>query len=411
MSTNKRRVETVAYVVRYWIGRWKWLAASLVSAAVGLIGAFSTIPLTINLVFAIGAFFLIFVEAKAQLKRWRSVSFRRRSADSFSDVLGQLEGNKRFRPQVFPHGIFIHDVTLSSKIRSGLVKARVINEQYTTPPEIGDLGLRYLSQALPGARRLHDGDVLGWNTDIGRTSNIDINEIEMQPATFFQKLQTDEFALWDVKSRGTQDAKYGRSLFIDTSHNIRDLGKSWLLNGIGTSTLAFTSDGKLVVIEQSKRNARSRGLYAPSGSGSLEARDFGRLASTTLDHLAANGANRELEEEAGVAESEIVESQFLGFGRWLDKAACPELFTITRLSVSSDELDRRPIPAKEKGFVDDRTTIRLSADEADWLVDTPERMLPDIYRPRASVPLLAALSLLAETSSWGYPEWLPAPTG
>lgn len=366
-----------------------------------MVGAFYPIPMTLNLFFAAGAFVLIYIEAEGQIKRWKSTSFKRRTADSFSDVLGRLADNGRFRPQILPHGIFVHDVLLSARIRTGEVRARIASEQYTTPPEIGDLGLRYLSQALPGTRRLHDGEVLGWNTDIGSTATIDVSEIEMQPATFFQKLQTDEFALWDVKKRGSQIGKFGRQLFIDSSSNIRDLGRSWLLNAIGTSTLAFTSDGKLILIEQSKRNARSRGLYAPSGSGSLEEKDFDQLPAISLDRLAANGANRELVEEAGVLDSEIIESQFLGFGRWLDRAACPELLSVTRLAVTSDELDRRPIPAKERGFVDDRKTIRLVGDPAAWEIDTPENMLPPEYRHRASVPLLAALSLLAEGAATG----------
>ncbi|WP_245787291.1 hypothetical protein [Amycolatopsis saalfeldensis] len=88
----------------------------------------------------------------------------------------------------------------------------------------------------------------------------------------------------------------------------------------GVSTIAFTTDGKLVAVRQSARNSVSGLLLAPSGSGSLEPRDL-RTADggeRRLLHTAVGaGMERELREESGVHADEITSPHRL---RALDKA-------------------------------------------------------------------------------------------
>lgn len=399
MVTLRRWTRMHLYVIWSTAKRLRWILLSLAAATSGTVDLFTPIPRVLVTLTASLALLLLGIEIFSYLKRRRSTVFQPRTSDTFSDVKSALDGNTRFRIQEWANGTFVHDEMITLLIRQGRVSALLAaSTSYIAPPEIRHLGERYLEHHLDDAKRnqreVWDDPVLGWNTNIGRDDDYAIGSIELTPSSFYQRLRTDDFAMNDVIQSGAVRPEYGRSLFINRTGYPRDFGSSWLLNGIGTSALAFTTDGKLVLIEQSRRNARSRGLFAPSGSGSLEPQDFKKLSSLKLHDLAAQGANRELMEEAGVREEEIVSNHFLGFGRWLEKAACPELFTCTQLSVHSEELERRPIPSSDRRLVASRKTHRLIGAPEAWDHERPEELLAAEYRGRLSVPLSTAMSLL-----------------
>src|SRR6202000_2507747 len=82
------------------------------------------------------------------------------------------------------------------------------------------------------------------------------------------------------------------------------LDDSQLSNHMGASTIALfrQTDGSCVVVlpEQGAKAARSAGLLAPTGSGSLDWADVSQAPSLDLLSLIARGANRELFEEQGI---------------------------------------------------------------------------------------------------------------
>jgi 8-oxo-dGTP pyrophosphatase MutT (NUDIX family) len=398
MITLRRWARMHFYVLWSTAKRLQWILVSLAAAAIGTVDLFTPVPQILVIATAVVAFLLLILEVANHIKRRRSTIFQPRTADTFTDVKKALEDNDRFRILEWANGTFVHDNRVSFLIQEGRLSARLAaTTTYIAPPEIRHLGERYLEQHLDDAKRnqreVWDDAVVGWNTNIGFENDFDVQDIEMTPSSFYHRLRTDDFSMNDVMQSGSARPEYGRQLFINRLGRLRDFGSSWLLNGIGTSTLAFTSDGKLVLVEQSKRNARSQGLFAPSGSGSLEPQDFAMSPALDLRDLAANGANRELAEETGIRREEIVTSQFLGFGRWLEKAACPELFTLTLLSVHSDDLGRRSIPSSDRRLVESRKIQRLIGTSTDWDHAHPESLLPVDYRGRLSVPLSTALSL------------------
>src|SRR6202012_5910941 len=160
--------------------------------------------------------------------------------------------------------------------------------------------------------------------------------------------------------------------------------------------LAVTADGKLVVVLQSEKNRRSPGLYAPSGSGSLEQQDFRGADSIELGALASNGALRELSEETAILEAEVRAHYFLGFGRWLNEAASPELLTIAFLTIDSHEVLRRRIPTPDRPFNGGTEAVSFAEPPGRWKSARYEEMVALDVRRRLSVPLAAALALLAD---------------
>ncbi len=324
-------------------------------------------------------------------------------SDSFEDVLQATNNHGRFTYRKFSHGSFLSDGLVSAAIHDGL-EARVDPEQFTVPAALRPLGQRFLDEKIK-TKHVFDGPILGWNSNVGVGQAVsDLPRwIDFQPATYFQHIATDQLALHDVKKNDRFMDDHGRRLFITRRGVLRDFRDSWLVNVVGTSVMAFTSDGKLILVDQGIHNLNNGGQLAPSGSGALELRDFQGNPSLPLSELAANGANRELQEEAGVQAGEIRESFFLGFGRWLDKAGRPELMTLSLLSVDSHVLEQRITEKLERPFVRGRSFTRLVGEPGAW-GSSPEAMLDSQYRGRLSLPLSVGLALLKEFVANGGPS-------
>jgi hypothetical protein len=160
----------------------------------------------------------------------------------------------------------------------------------------------------------------------------------VQESDFFSLLCSNELTRWDITSPDGP-FRFREEFLLDREGNFRPLESSHLNNSIGTSTLAITTDDHLVVTLQSTRSQASSGRLAPSGSGALEPRDLMRNAN--LQEFVAGGAERELAEETTIPRTAISGTAVIGYGRWLDRGAKPEFFSVTALNMSSRDFSRR----------------------------------------------------------------------
>lgn len=402
MTIIGRESATAVFRIKRTAKGLRWIILSTVLAVIGLLGVWISIPEWLNLLLAAISFALLYLEVRDHRRSVASTVFEPRVSDSFESVVKATGNDDRFTYRKFPHGSFLSDTLVSSAIRNGL-EARLDPKPFTVHPALNVFGQRFLDEKIK-LRHVFDGPILGWNSNVG--VGMAASElppwIDFQAATYFQHIETDQLALHDVSQGGRFSEDHGRRLFITRRGVLRDFRDSWLVNVVGTSVMAFTSDGKLLVVDQGIHNLNSGGQLAPSGSGALEPKDFQGHAALPLAELAANGANRELQEEAGVLASEIRESHFLGFGRWLDKAARPELMTLSLLSVESHVLEQRMTEKLEKPFVRGRTFTRLVGEPSEW-GPSPETMLEPHYRGRLSLPLSVGLALLEEFVAAGGP--------
>jgi hypothetical protein len=72
---------------------------------------------------------------------------------------------------------------------------------------------------------------------------------------------------------------------------------------------------------------------------------------------------------------------------------------VTFLNIDSHVVARKPIRSAERTFTMGTSSMRFEQGRADWNPDKPADMLPAAQRARMSVPLGAALSLLAEEAA------------
>src|SRR4051812_35605749 len=119
---------------------------------------------------------------------------------------------------------------------------------------------------------------------------------------------------------------------VDHRGELLSLEKNKLANPIGVSTLAFTDDGKLVLVLQDNKAHSSGNKYAPAGSGSSDHQDLKilRRRREPLQDFIARGMRRELREECRLQERELGETLLLGYFRWINKGAKPEYVGVTR---------------------------------------------------------------------------------
>lgn len=371
----------------------RWILVSLTLAVVGLADIWFAVPSVVTATLCGISFVLLWSEWRQHAARLRSLTFVDRHGDDYADVASSCEGSSRFTFLTIQDHHVVLDRAASTAISAGRVQGRLASANYVLRHEL-KAGIRFRSIRVK-RRATYNGHILGLDTNLGTSEDLQSETWELVPARYWDHLSSDIMASKLALRSGEPLYNLGRSLFVDRRAALRDFGDSWLLNGIGTSLLAITTDHRLVVVSQSELNESSGGLLAPSASGSLEPKDMNGSSLVDLAQLAATGALRELAEETGVQESDVIETAFLGFGRWLEKAAKPELWSVARLAVDSHDVKRRRIQSFEKPFTTSVRSIRLR-NYAMWNVDEPASILEDSDPLMLSVPLTVGLRLVIE---------------
>lgn len=289
----------------------------------------------------------------------------------------------------------------SEEVRNRQVSAQVARSEYRVRPSLSEWSLRFLSREYRGST-FFNGDVVGihsWDLNGGASSTGAL----LRHCGYFDFVSTNLLAQFDVED-GTRVLLEGRRLFINRFGQIRSFEDSWLANVIGISTLAFTRDGKLLVVQQTSSNVGSPNLRAPSGSGALEKRDLPEMGQESFQAILCRGASRELAEECQLDESEIESTSIVAFGRWLHRGAMPEFSAVSLLSVDSHEVVGRGIRPSERAYVQSVKAIRLASLNG-WSADRPASVLPATERKAPSFPLVLALSGLVDAVNdpgWRY---------
>ncbi|MDI2027115.1 hypothetical protein QFW96_00770 [Saccharopolyspora sp. TS4A08] len=245
--------------------------------------------------------------------------------------------------------------------------------------------LRATAPHLPALRSaespLFNGPVVGLRTD--PLPGPGDAEVRLHRARFFDFQCSNELCGLRIAERGSGevfDAR--RALLTDAAGRLRPLDAGELADVVGVSTLAFTTDGLLVIV----------GDGDPSGSGSLEPRDLVTADGAPRRELAevlCTGMERELREETGLARGSVAGTELTGFARWMERGGKPEFFGITRLSVSSASLHGDDVSFLEVDLATLRRELRTGA----GLLEAPS--LPQPIREHGTLPLLLAIRAAA----------------
>ncbi len=216
-----------------------------------------------------------------------------------------------------------------------------------------------LRQALSGKRFSNDLKIR-MRTDLVRNEDGYFpNTIELQRTDYLANLCTNDLSFREVIDASKRQTLYnGQDYFLKpvpgTGLELRPYFESNCSNQIGISTIAFTSDGYLVLVDQTVNNLQSSGLVAPSGSGSLDESDLTQLGGTgDLVEWLCIASQRELREELGIQADKSfdklsnqildriqISALLMGFCVYLFRGGKPEFFFLASLSCSLSELSR-----------------------------------------------------------------------
>jgi hypothetical protein len=174
--------------------------------------------------------------------------------------------------------------------------------------------------------------------------------VRLQKTDYISSMMTDGVAFKNIYFRADDTTiSDGWSFFLERVKDgwgLKSLVDSRSSNQLGASTLAFSSDGFLVLIDQTEQNQHSGGKLSPSGSGSFDWSDVENNRDKAFLHLVKQAAARELLEETGLdKEADFDLTSFvrermaiIGFTRLIHRGGKPEFFCVARLSKTMDNI-------------------------------------------------------------------------
>ncbi|MFL6074036.1 MAG: hypothetical protein ACJ73S_11635 [Mycobacteriales bacterium] len=244
---------------------------------------------------------------------------------------------------------------------------------------------------------VYNGKVIRQNADLTADLLRENGDLELSGTDYFSLLCSNYMTNFELRDALSDIVVLrGVELTADQKNRLIGLAESELANVIGVSTIALTTDGRLVLVGQGGLAQSSASLWAPSGSGSMDLRDIRVLKSGSrrLRDVVAAAMERELVEESHVTPRDIEWTEVLGYFRWLTKGGKPEYVGVTRLRLSSEDFVNRRVRITETPFVD---SILASFEiDLDLLAANPDRPTELLrkFRPHTSMPLFMCVRAL-----------------
>jgi 8-oxo-dGTP pyrophosphatase MutT (NUDIX family) len=372
------------------------------------LGAVTILPSAVGIVLGAIAFVVGLGEFLRDL-----YELRRRWADyEFTTIAAPFPTSTVPPPGAYPAPIYIHvpgrgTALVSDPIDQALaiadIQAQLADEPYQLPKHL-KASAPHVLRVVNHGRLVFNGKVIGMRSDPLPPGPTSVPPIALHVARFFDAQCSNEMCTLRIAHRETGEEFDPRiQLLINANGHLRTLAESTLADCVGISTIAVTSDSRLVLVRQTSRNIASALLLAPSGSGSLDLRDLTGHARTggSLQDILRRGMERELQEETGIRPDEIRATHVTGFGRWLERGAKPEFFGITELNAAAKDLEqRRHLASDERLYTGGTLTMSIDLpmlsqelrNGTDFL-DTPS--LPARVKEDGSLPLLLALRAAA----------------
>jgi hypothetical protein len=202
--------------------------------------------------------------------------------------------------------------------------------------------VRNMFKRNPG-RRLFNGRLMRMCSDILPN---DWNEplVVVQQVRYFDGQCTHEIVFKKApRSDKLNETFFGEALMLDGDNCLLSLWDSRCGNYIGASTLAITSDRKMLLGIQGGKSMANANRFAPSGSGSVEFSDCRHCrrnpdGTITLQDLIRFAAERELKEETTLSDCVKVRTFIIGFARLIERGGKPDFFALSFVDATYDEI-------------------------------------------------------------------------
>jgi DNA-binding winged helix-turn-helix (wHTH) protein len=185
-----------------------------------------------------------------------------------------------------------------------------------------------------------------------------VSAVDIQQTDYLSSAMTDQLG-WN-RVRTKRSGREGRAetirdvdAFLDLdTFQLKSFAENNISNQLGASTLAFSSDGYLMILYQNELNRRSSGTLVPSGSGSMDWKDVDNSDTTQFLSLIRYAAQRELREECSLEAVETgadrrrgIDSDVLvtGYTRLLSGCGKPEFYCLGYIAAKAAEIRSRTL--------------------------------------------------------------------
>jgi hypothetical protein len=390
------------------VGAGEWPV--LVSAAGVLLGVVTILPSAVGVVLSVLALLLGVLSLVRDVRQLR----RRWSAYEFAAIAAPFPAQTWPAPAAYPDAEFLAvpnrgTVLVSAGIDDALwdqeFAVRLAEQPYRLTPEYKATAPYVLPLRARG-RLLFNGAAVGMHDEPLPAADVPRGPLQLHRVRYFDAQCSNELCSLRATRRDTgESVDLRQRALIDGSGHVRMLAASDLADIVGVSTVAFTTDGFLVLVNQSGRNAASALLLAPPGSGTLEPRDL--AAGPSLQDVVRAGMERELCEEAAIGRDEIGSTRVVGFARWMERGGKPEFFGLTTLTVPAARLRGRRATGAERLYSGGVSVVKLDLaalgrELAAGTGLSASRTLAGDLLDQGSLPLLLALRAAARwTASRG----------
>ena len=174
------------------------------------------------------------------------------------------------------------------------------------------------------------------NSDLNKDFIERSEVVQLQRTSYFCDRLSNSLASYELSLDGRSVLNL-RSEVIENGELV-SLRASQLSNQLGGSSILITRNGTITYLNQGNRTAENAGRPSPAGSGSFDFMKKSAIESLTFQEYAKRQTRRELIQECGLRESDIVDIQICGFGRYLYRNGKPEVFCISSTYVDSNSI-------------------------------------------------------------------------
>lgn len=250
-----------------------------------------------------------------------------RESDSYSD----------WRRIAYPTGCAIYSSELNALLRESRIPIADIGGGFSPPGELAAAANELIARRQQAGTLLFDAEKIRLESDLTVEAVHRNQALRLGRTRYFHATATNDLT-GRVVRHGDVIVHDGVSLAA-TGGVLDDYAVSRLSNHLSVSTIAVTSDGRIVLPTQSSSLAVYGGMLVPSATGSVDVEDL-EAGPATLRDLLDVAIGRELREEIGVDERDHVTKELIGFARLLERGGKPEFFYLCFLAVPHHILNR-----------------------------------------------------------------------
>ena len=246
--------------------------------------------------------------------------------------------------------------------------------KYTLPNDISKNAYRVFMDFLKSGKHLQNDKKLRMNIGLEELQQQKKQTIQLSPTSYFNSICTNDITTFEFIH--DDDSSYcldGYSLVFAKGNSnklsrIYNLSESHCSNHIGVSTIAITSDHRVIIILQGDKNLQDSKKFNVSATGSLDYKD--KKHCKTFNELLIKGLERELCEECYINKCKDkdkikIDTEIFGYGRFLHRGGKPEFFGISYVEMEAEDLinNAKNNPERNKyGYISDYFHIQFDID-------------------------------------------------